>query len=334
MVKGEDRQMMCFYRLFVGLLSLLICWCACLAQSPPAQEPSSEKVPQGPYIRKSVGIEKPKVDVPTENSLSAVPIDLWVGQRFIFLPRQKSLQEYGYQGIHKPKKEYGTLPYSSYVGRIVKVTAVSKARYGISGAYKVELTLEDTNEKVEADSSLGNVEGLALVRDIDHARTMYLGKTLWLKDSMLRTYNEETGKGNVIAAKRYSRVKVTDIVAGWDEASPVRFVVQMPSGDEGFIDASMSDTNASATLTAYNKFEKLFLIEDPRITYPWSNIIWAAIDEHNVLIGMTRQQVVVSWGEPQVINTTRGVEGESEQWVYSSHRYLYFSKGVLTSIQE
>lgn len=54
-----------------------------------------------------------------------------------------------------------------------------------------------------------------------------------------------------------------------------------------------------------------------------------------VQIGMTKKQVreQSSWGEPLRINTTITKNGESEQWVYGDGQYLYFTRGVLTSIQ-
>lgn len=53
-----------------------------------------------------------------------------------------------------------------------------------------------------------------------------------------------------------------------------------------------------------------------------------------VSIGMSKTDVLLSsWGRPESINTTTTPAGDSEQWVYGSRHYLYFSNGVLTSIQ-
>jgi hypothetical protein len=53
-----------------------------------------------------------------------------------------------------------------------------------------------------------------------------------------------------------------------------------------------------------------------------------------VSIGMTAADVEASsWGKPQRINTTTNKWGERQQWVYGNGNYLYFEKGVLTSIQ-
>ena len=54
-----------------------------------------------------------------------------------------------------------------------------------------------------------------------------------------------------------------------------------------------------------------------------------------VRIGMTTEQVLKesNWGKPRRINRTTTASGTREQWVYGYPNYLYFTNGVLTSIQ-
>ena len=54
-----------------------------------------------------------------------------------------------------------------------------------------------------------------------------------------------------------------------------------------------------------------------------------------VRVGMTAEQVLkeTSWGKPRSINRTTNAHGTREQWVYGYPNYLYFTNGVLTSIQ-
>lgn len=59
--------------------------------------------------------------------------------------------------------------------------------------------------------------------------------------------------------------------------------------------------------------------------------------EGKVQLGMTAEQVVISWGEPRAVNKTMSGWGTSEQWIYGdpiyNAHYLYFDDGRLTSIQ-
>ena len=62
------------------------------------------------------------------------------------------------------------------------------------------------------------------------------------------------------------------------------------------------------------------------------------IAEHRVMVGMSKEQVLKSWGGPQTINTTFTNEGiRQEEWIFEDwesssivkHRYLYFEEGTL-----
>lgn len=60
---------------------------------------------------------------------------------------------------------------------------------------------------------------------------------------------------------------------------------------------------------------------------------WNAMPEPK--IGMTRAEVEGSkWGFPNKVNSTTSKYGESEQWVYNDEGYLYFTNGILTTIQK
>ena len=62
------------------------------------------------------------------------------------------------------------------------------------------------------------------------------------------------------------------------------------------------------------------------------------IGEHRVMVGMSKEQVLQSWGGPQTINTTFTKDGiRQEEWIFEDwestavvkHRYLYFEEGML-----
>lgn len=62
------------------------------------------------------------------------------------------------------------------------------------------------------------------------------------------------------------------------------------------------------------------------------------IADHRVMVGMTKEQVLQSWGGPQTINTTFTKDGiRQEEWIFEDwenaatvkHRYLYFEEGTL-----
>ncbi len=62
------------------------------------------------------------------------------------------------------------------------------------------------------------------------------------------------------------------------------------------------------------------------------------VEQHRVIVGMTKDHVLKSWGGPQTINTSFTNDGlRREEWIFEDwespsvvrHRYLYFEEGVL-----
>ena len=123
-------------------------------------------------------------------------------------------------------------------------------------------------------------------------------------------------------------------MAGWYSHTPVRFILQAPSGEEGYVDVHLSGTNVPDKLSVYNKFEEHFLPEDPKRIHNWPSTVWSAIEEGKVFIGMTEEQAILSRGKPKEINRTITSNIKNEQWVYGSGSYLYFDNGRLTAFQD
>ncbi len=64
------------------------------------------------------------------------------------------------------------------------------------------------------------------------------------------------------------------------------------------------------------------------------------IQDKQVMVGMTRDQVLQAWGSPYTINISHTKDGtRREEWIYEDwkdsstvkHRYLYFEEGILVS---
>jgi hypothetical protein len=196
-----------------------------------------------------------------QNSFPTRPVVKWIGERFVFLPIETA-QEYGYMSVFSTEdKSVNYLPYREYVGRVAKVIRVEPS------AYDIELVLEDTGEKVYGTVSHGVIKDMALVADIENARALYVGKTLWTEETVhtctAQGYIERTGEEELNTPLGFFPVRVINVVAGWDAEKPVRFVVQLPSGKEGYIDVQMSDTNISESLSYRTRFEEVFHPEYP-----------------------------------------------------------------------
>jgi hypothetical protein len=245
-----------------------------------------------------------------------VPINSWVGQRFVFLPGPKGSEN----GIYDEFS--GKLARGRYQGRIAKVISVND----FSGRVHLEFVMEDTQEHLRARTlpHKESLRGIALIDDISNARNQWVGKTLWCVLPRLSTYDERSDLTGSITVKRYSPLKVVDIVSGWDEEKPVRFLLETSDGKRGFIDLNLSGTNVFKEVRHLNRMDYFFLGEDPHKSYKWPAHIWNLIESSQIITGMTSVQVKMSWGEPE--KTTPTATGEN--WIYTAGT-LTFKKGVL-----
>jgi hypothetical protein len=248
------------------------------------------------------------------------PLTEWVGQRFIFLPGPKASAESNYEDfLSKALRK-------QYQGRIAKVISVSE----LGGRVTVDFEMEDDRERLRARTlpNKETIKGMTLVDDLETARKMWAGKTVWCKRMMLATYDEQNDLAGNIRVKRYSPLKVVDIVPGWDEEKPVRFLLESTDGKRGFVDLNLSGTNVFQEVRHLHRFENCLLTEDPRRINKWPANTWSLIENSKIIPGMTMEQVKMSWGEPEKI--TRTAAGEN--WIYQAST-LTFKNGTLAEMK-
>lgn len=82
----------------------------------------------------------------------------------------------------------------------------------------------------------------------------------------------------------------------------------------------------------------LLMVVWPLITHLRDPDFQKHIEQHRVMVGMSKEQVLQAWGGPQTINTSFTKDGlRREEWIFEDwesaavvkHRYLYFEEGVL-----
>ncbi len=270
-----------------------------------------------------------------------IPIEHWTEHKLIFLPSQKLSKAPVYQDFIGGTGKDGHPTYEECVGRIGTIIEIIREYSSTHVGYTVTVEMDDNRHIYTglADIISGTLRGVALLDDLENARKLWLGKLLWLRDGTMFVYSAETKKHDIVSMPRYSPVRVVNIVVGWFSTSPVRFILQTLDGQEGFLDLTLSGTNIGWDLRhiVYQRsFEHFFLEENPYEKYNWDPEIWAAIEAWQLLIGMTKEQVVMSWGTPTQINTTLTEAVKQEQWIYNDKLdevYLCFENGILISIK-
>jgi hypothetical protein len=334
--------------LFALLLPLLVPLNS-VAQQAPSLPPNDSYLHKG-----SIGdAARPAEPV---NPLTTLPVEEWLNQRFVFIPRTRQFQRFGYTGFlpmksgKKKSREYesplgSTISYEKYVGRTATVTAVNTVKpfgsYSDIGStqLQLELTLDDTGEKLICEPGVyARVEGIMPTAVLDYARKKYLDQTMWTIDGVLSTYDESRDEPGYIHVRRFSPVKVREIVVsnGSVSGGPVRFVLETEDGKRGFVDVALSAMNIDPIDMVNYPLESALLTNDPHREYSWGADIWSLIEAGKVRLGMSEKQLLLSLGRPNRINSTHTANGMSEQWVYRNnplYQYVYLSDGIVTAVQ-
>ena len=234
---------------------------------------------QNPLIRDSIG-QHPEQDsrkLPSYYTAPKVKVADWVGKTFIFLPRDRNDRAAPYRiAREEPLLEYVSaslkiptpvvsdpdllnnlvlthivqsfaagVPYETLVGSAVKVTGVHDDFGGyrfprgkfvfLSNSFDFYITyaLDD-----------GTTPGLALLSDIELGRQRWIGMSVRPKrEEKLVTYDDATGTFGAVSVTASDVLRITDVVAGFNQCEPARVIVMTNDGREAFQDFSVSGTN-------------------------------------------------------------------------------------------
>ncbi|QGQ97860.1 copper amine oxidase [Paenibacillus psychroresistens] len=141
--------------------------------------------------------------------------------------------------------------------------------------------------------------------------TQYIGKTYWINYFQLWD--------------RFTKVTVTDVLP--DDTGSFTIVFKTASGKK-LTSYSMSYSEVTDVLgDSVN-----FLSYDPYKKYKWSSSIWQHVKAGEVVLGMTKDQVLFSIGSPTAQSTTTAKGVKIETWVYSNFDTVSFSNGQVTLI--
>lgn len=259
------------------------------------------------------------------------PIEKWLGERFLFLELPPEQRAKGYPFYWRIVFVEGreTAPdsitlHEKLVGKTARVTYVGE------DATKLVLTLEQEGHQYRTTAFNKSIHYVASCRDIDVARSLFVGKTLSYTGGPVKTVRSRGRKE--LTLPQYCLVKVTNIKPGDQDYSPIRIHLETASGLKCFIDLRLSETNIPDHLRDEQKPEIPFLTYDPRKVYKWPADIWKAIEDRRVIVGMKSLQVRAAIGEPDdEVATSTGIA-----WSYTlpeARKVITFVKGAVASVQ-
>lgn len=251
------------------------------------------------------------------------------GKEFVFREQTTSLQQYGYQRWQKSTDLISNkLNYADYVnkhgkvsGRILRNKSYRNYYEGITENCESIYSMVSPSD--EGIDRLEKFTGIYFIDTLNRAKGL-VGHDIWVsvpygvkKAQVILTPDPEVNyPKNNLEKLHVIGVDTKAYGHAYYGASPFFLVVTTESGKEGLIPYSSRDFH-----------------ETNPINPEWDDSTVERIKAGKVAIGMSREQVLLSWGPPQKNNKSVGSYGTHEQWVYGNGQYLYFENGTLKSYQ-
>ena len=175
-----------------------------------------------------------------------------------------------------------------------------------------------------------NRAGFTLPMLIDMDMVDYMARQLVGKEFFIRTpiwYDRQTEQ--MIDGRHFIKVAIDSVLPG-NAVLPLRVLFTTVDTHQQAM-VWMSD-NAS---TMHGRdFDALFVASDPHLSYPAiSDDNWRLITCGQVVVGMTKEECLLSLGTPKRIAERPDQGGLKEYWYYEGGSYLYFVDGLLNQFR-
>lgn len=127
---------------------------------------------------------------------------------------------------------------------------------------------------------------------------------------------------------------------GWDRFMKVTVTDILPDDTGSFVivfKTATGKTLKSYSMTSGHVAELLsnrtaFFNFDPYKKYQWSSSVWNQIKAGHIALGMTKEQVLLSWGEPAGKSATQADGKTVETWIYANFDTVAFINGKVKVI--
>ncbi|MBN1575694.1 MAG: hypothetical protein JW913_04030 [Chitinispirillaceae bacterium] len=278
-------------------------------------------------------------------SLPIVPPQ-WPGMTFVVLPKQEFARPSGYELYLCKKAECDSAPTDpawEHDNHRIRCEAISGDSLLVETVepdgdeWLVTFFHIPTNKKIFGRTHLQALQDIAPADDLEEARRRWLGMVVFARRGVISTYG--TNSASSLTGLRINiQDPLTVVDVRWGKTplpvKPIWLMVTSAEGKSSFIPVRYSWTNTiPGQISRRNPWDEEILEDDPIAVYHWDDETWELINNHRVIIGMTPDQVRISWGEPVATNSTGRGQQEQQTMTYLSHE-LVFSGGKLNAIKE
>ena len=248
--------------------------------------------------------------------------------------------------------ENDNFSYDNVGGKTFKVIDfdLSKSRTIIKDYNELHFTLVDktTNEIVIWKPKLYEFRypyNIMIVSHLDFLKNYYKNKKYYARRTMLnesedsnsvyhkRIINLLNGQNTKVEEKSLWKVVDVSLVNVYTSSFKTPMIILSNFDNTVELPVYFLKEGPSRTTTRPSIYKDFMNSEDFEILVKkFGKDNAEAILANKVKVGMTDEMCKLSWGEPDKINKSISKNDYTEQWVYGNS-YLYFSKGILRTIQ-
>jgi len=263
-----------------------------------------------------------------QNSPYIDPVAHWIGKEIVFLPIDTS-------EINEPYNDWSTSriktlipkPYEIYLKKGIIVDVRKDDAFD---PYFLTVEIVDSETMLYGKSYDGHLKDVGFSEEYDTA-LKFVGAILWNERSTFYTYD------SVLNVQKHRIVKNLEPLYLWniewspESEKPIRIILFETGRKKFFINLNFSDLNLSpGSKPIY--IDDLFHKLNPRITYPdWNDKLWEKIETETISKRMSREAVLLSWGNPIKAESERIDDDLIETWSYDRIPFVTvtFKNGVL-----
>jgi hypothetical protein len=272
------------------------------------------------------------------NNISLLPKQ-WINRQLVLLDKESSNQDDGYDEFslrktnsldqHKDatlETSKGALKYERFCGKVLTITGLD------SVGDKYLITFHEPKNNVDVYATVGpfSLLNIALLDNLERTKKRWLGRTIYVKSRTLSTYDAKKDVFQTHLLTITQPLRVTDICWGLNCSKPLWIIVKNDKGEEYYYEIAYYFDKISKK---YVGWEDAFFEHNPKIDYPqWSQEIWDDISCGMVSIGMDRDAVILSAGQPKSKKIEAFADSYQEQWIYDD-QYVYFDSSKVSATQ-
>lgn len=275
--------------------------------------------------------------------LESIPVERWIGMSFLVLEKQKMFCKNGYELYYADMENSQLINSSDLINPQLRVSCDELRGHSLivqkvlpdSGEWIVLFLDKATNKGIAGKTYKQCIKEIVAENDIDRAKKYWQNKFVFSRKGVISTYSEETNCFGSQKVKIDDSLLVIDVVAGLSPlpVNPIWLMVKTHQGLQGVIPVRSSWTNVMTDMVKDAKpWDAEVLENDPAKMYSWDEDMWQTINNHRVVLEMSMEQVLLSWGEP-LQKESKAYNGKSVQcWRYAA-QMLYFDDNKLIEIE-